>query len=193
MQQLLQEFERHVTGADGEPYTVLLYGRGRPNDTWQGWLVFVRQRDNRRFATPVETTQPSAETVLYWASGLTDVYFDGALTRALESKAMHPASVAEPLGDYGGDAAWLGIIQQGILTTFQRLRDTRVLTQRLCDSLPFANADIVRALEELERRHRLLVRRTEEGSDWILLTEAGIVATRVAARGEGETRGHDRV
>jgi hypothetical protein len=89
MNQLLQEFERRVTGTNGESYAILLYGRSRPGDTWQGWLVFVRQRDSRRFATPVETTQPSREAIVYWAGGLEDVYFDGALTRAVGSQPAH--------------------------------------------------------------------------------------------------------
>ncbi len=90
MDQLLQEFERRITGTNAESYAILLYGRRRPGDTWQGWLVFVRQRDNRRFATPVETTQPSRDAIVYWASGLEDVYFDGALTRAVGSQPARP-------------------------------------------------------------------------------------------------------
>ena len=111
MQTPLQEFEQRITGADGERYSVHLYGRSRPADTWQGWLVFVRQRDNRRFATPVETTQPNAEAIVYWSSGLTDVYFEGALQRAMAPETVIPQPPA-PLTN----------IEQGVLAIFQRLR-----------------------------------------------------------------------
>ena len=80
--ELLQQFEKPVTDNSGARYMVSVYGRSRPSDTWQGWLVFERQSDAKRFATDVETTQPDAEAVVYWATGLTDVYLDGALDRA---------------------------------------------------------------------------------------------------------------
>jgi hypothetical protein len=37
----------------------------------------------------------------------------------------------------------------------------------------YANADIVRAFEDLEKRLRVLVRHTEEGDDWVTLTPEG--------------------
>lgn len=174
MQTPLQEFEQRITGADGERYSVHLYGRSRPADTWQGWLVYVRERDNRRFATPVETTQPNAEAIVYWGSGLTETYLDGALQRALNP----PAAVAP------APTAPFDLIEQGVMLIFQRLREGRVLVQRVLDELPFSNADIVRAIEDLEGHHRLLVRRTEEGNDWLLLTDEGRVATRLHAEDE---------
>ncbi|HYU25699.1 MAG TPA: hypothetical protein VEO74_10880 [Thermoanaerobaculia bacterium] len=82
MEQLLQQFEKPITDRGEASYTVYLYGRSRPADTWQGWLVFERASDGKRFATDVETTQSNAEAILYWATGLTDAYFDGALERA---------------------------------------------------------------------------------------------------------------
>jgi hypothetical protein len=167
MQMLLQEFERHLTGSDGDDYVVLVYGRSRPGDTWQGWLVFVRQRDNRRFATPVETTQPNAEAVVYWSSGLTETYFDGALQRALAPEAVTPQPPA-PLTN----------IEQGILAIFQRLRQPRVLIQRILDELPFSHAEVIRAIEDLQGQQRLVVRSTEEGNDWLSLTVEGMIAAR---------------
>lgn len=82
MDELLQVFEKPVAEAAGL-YTVSLYGRSRPADTWQAWLVFERVSDGRRFSTDVETTQPNAEAVLYWATGLSETYLEGALDRAL--------------------------------------------------------------------------------------------------------------
>jgi hypothetical protein len=167
MQTLLQEFERHLTGSDGDEYAVLLYGRSRPGDTWQGWLVFVRQRDNRRFATPVETTQPNVEAIVYWSSGLTDTYLEGALRRAMDPSVVIPQPPA-PLSN----------IEQGVLAIFQRLRQPRVLVQRIFDELPFSKDEIVNAIEDLQGQQRLVVRSTEEGNDWLSLTVEGMIAAR---------------
>lgn len=61
-----------------------------------------------------------------------------------------------------------------VLTFFQAQRRSRVLAHELFESTSeFANADLVRALEDLEKRERLLVRHTQEGNDYISLTPQG--------------------
>jgi hypothetical protein len=61
-----------------------------------------------------------------------------------------------------------------VLAFFQARRRSRVLAKELFDSTAeFANADIVRALEDLEKRERVLVRHTQEGFDYISLTPQG--------------------
>ena len=184
MDQLLQQFDTPTRDANGNLYIVFLYGRSREHDTWQGWLVFERRRDGTRFATPVETTQPNAQAILYWGTGLTDTYFDGALARALSpDRAARASDVSRPapgLISYGTDTATrrqrLTRFERDIMLFFERRRVERVLTQELFDASPHAHADIVRALEDLERQGRYLVRRTEEGNDWVFLTEEGIRA-----------------
>lgn len=180
MERLLQQFEGIITARDGETYVAYLYGRSRPADTWQGWLVFERVRDGQRFATDTETTQPNAQAIIYWATGLTDAYFDGALDRALRPSPQRPA-VAVTLPDNATTrSARLAAIENEILAVFRRHRVPTVLTQVVLDSLPHAHADVVRALEILEKQPRLLVRRTEEGSDWLFLTEEGLRAAGLA-------------
>jgi hypothetical protein len=55
-----------------------------PDGLWQGWIEFeplaggIVQRSGR------ETTQPKREDAIYWATGLTAVYLEGALERALK-------------------------------------------------------------------------------------------------------------
>jgi hypothetical protein len=183
MEQLLQQFEKPIFDKSGVSYTVFLYGRNRPGDTWQGWLVFERF-DGKRFATDVETTQPNADTILYWAGGLTSAYFDGALERALRSPQADRAAGAAPapLGasvDSAMRKRRLGKLESAVLSSFQRHRTVRLRTDILLNELPYAHADTVRALEDLEKQGRLLVRRTEEGSDWLFLTEAGVEAAGV--------------
>lgn len=82
MEQLLQTFQTTFVDNTGERYDVQAYATSRPGDTWQGWIVFTRQRDGKRFTTGAETTQPSAEAVAYWATGLEPAYLEGAFQRA---------------------------------------------------------------------------------------------------------------
>lgn len=178
--ELLQQFEETVTGNDGEIYRAYVYGR-QHRASWEGWLVFERLRDHRRFATGTETTRPDAEAIVYWATGLTSAYFDGALERALRPPETRHAAVAPlPLIEGGVDsttrAARLTTLERNILNLMHAHRDTRIATQQLFDELPYANADILRALEAMEKRNRWIVRQTEEGNDCLLLTDDGLRA-----------------
>jgi hypothetical protein len=61
-----------------------------------------------------------------------------------------------------------------VLGFFRRRGETRALAREIFDASPgYANADIVRAFEDLEKRRRALVRHTEEGDDWVTLTPEG--------------------
>ena len=65
-------------------------------------------------------------------------------------------------------------LEQYVLGFFQGAGRTRILAQELFDSTTeFSNADLVRALEDLEKKQRLLVRHTTEGNDYISLTQQG--------------------
>jgi hypothetical protein len=69
----------------------------------------------------------------------------------------------------------LGQIERYIFGFFKEQQQTRVLAKELFESTSvYANADIVRALEDLEKKQRLLVRHTTEGNDFISLTPQGI-------------------
>ncbi len=65
-------------------------------------------------------------------------------------------------------------IEKYVLGFFQAKQQTRILAKELFASTStYANADIVRALEALEKRERLLVRHTHEGNDYVTLTAEG--------------------
>ena len=57
-----------------------VHGAARPDGTWIGWIEFVN--GTTRLRTEQETSQPNREALAYWATGLEDVYFEGALNRA---------------------------------------------------------------------------------------------------------------
>ena len=66
-------------------------------------------------------------------------------------------------------------IEKYVISFFQEQQQTRILAKELFDSTTaYANADIVRALEALEKKERLLVRHTTEGNDYISLTQQGV-------------------
>lgn len=83
MAELIQEHSTRVKSADGTTYIVRTYAEQRSDGTWAGWLEF-HPIDSRKpvLRTDQETSQPSRETVAYWASGLEPLYFEGALARA---------------------------------------------------------------------------------------------------------------
>jgi hypothetical protein len=73
------------------------------------------------------------------------------------------------------DKRRLAEIERYVISFFQEQQRSRILAKDLFDSTTvYANADIVRALEDLEKRERLLVRHTTEGNDYISLTSIGI-------------------
>ena len=82
----------------------------------------------------------------------------------------------------------LASVEEHVLRYFHLLGRTRLPTREIFDGLPeFANADIVRAFEDLEKRRRALVRYTEEGDDWVSLTPEG---ARLAGLPEPEAPPH---
>jgi len=69
----------------------------------------------------------------------------------------------------------LAKIERYILGFFAERRNNKLLTKEVFDGSPqYANADIVRAFEDLEKKWRLMVRYTEEGDDWVQLTPQGV-------------------
>jgi len=66
-------------------------------------------------------------------------------------------------------------IERYVLGFIQEQQQTRILAKELFESTStYANADLVRALEDLEKQERLLVRHTSKGNDYISLTAQGI-------------------
>ena len=68
--------------------------RERDDGSWEGWLEFVPDdaRTSIGYVTPIETHQRDRITMERWASGLTHVYAEGALSRAQ----MQQAAIASP-------------------------------------------------------------------------------------------------
>jgi len=64
-------------------YSIQTRGEERPDGTWSGWLEFHPVDPGLPVRTTgQETTQPNRDALVYWATGLEPLYFDGAFDRA---------------------------------------------------------------------------------------------------------------
>src|SRR5258705_8644879 len=62
---------------------------------WEGWIEFLPGNGGGDgVITTVESRQPEHQHLVYWATGLTPVYLEGALQRA-----RHPRTVRVPVVD----------------------------------------------------------------------------------------------
>ena len=79
----LLEFAEPVALEDGRNYTARACAGEMPDGKWMGWLEFLPQGPGEPVRSARETTQPNRQDTEYWATGLTGVYLEGALRRAL--------------------------------------------------------------------------------------------------------------
>jgi hypothetical protein len=91
MAEVLVSFSEMVASSEGGVYTARACGREMPDGRWEGWLEFEPADGSDPIRSGRETTQPNRTDTEYWATGLTPVYLEGALARAL-----NPASVTPP-------------------------------------------------------------------------------------------------
>jgi hypothetical protein len=77
----IRDLESVVT-ADTERYSIRVRGRHLEDGRWIGWIDFESQDGSRVLHTDRETTQPNRDALLYWASGLEPLYFEGAFARS---------------------------------------------------------------------------------------------------------------
>lgn len=85
MAELLVEFDTHIRGSDGCSWHPRVWGQIAEDSLWEGWIEFLPAGTNDREAirTGRETEQPKRLDLRYWANGLTQVYLEGALERAI--------------------------------------------------------------------------------------------------------------
>ena len=96
MAEVLVQFDAVVTANDGRRFIPRACGRPSGN-AWDGWIEFVPVDSGSPVRTSRETEQPNRADLLYWAQGLTQVYLDGALARALlEPVVIERERVVEP-------------------------------------------------------------------------------------------------
>jgi hypothetical protein len=127
----------------GRTYRPRVYGEPQSDASWGGWIVFFPLDGTPAVATDRETTQTTLESLEVWAAGLTSVYLEGALVRAL-----HLA--AEPL-----ILATLSEAEYTALDDAERLQNAADI-ERAAASIDEAAAAAARADAERLREERLL-------------------------------------
>jgi hypothetical protein len=82
---------------------------------WEGWIEFIPVAGGSDvLITPVESRQPERQHLAYWASGLSQVYMEGALHRARNPVTVRVPIVDEPV--YDKPAARRVVVERGIST-----------------------------------------------------------------------------
>ena len=84
MAELLAEFLTAIASRDGVFYTARACGAKAADGLWHGWVEFTPVNGGPSICSPRETTQPNRVDAEYWGGGLTPVYLEGALQRALD-------------------------------------------------------------------------------------------------------------
>jgi hypothetical protein len=89
------EFSEPVITKDGRLFLARACGSELDRHLWQGWLEFVPSDGGPPIRSARETTQPNRQDTEYWATGLTPVYLEGALKRALNPLRFSEGTGAE--------------------------------------------------------------------------------------------------
>lgn len=97
MAEVLVEYESLVIH-DHIAYRARAVGR-LAGHMWEGWLEFIPQNGDSLLVSGVESTQPERDHLIYWATGLTPIYLQGALVRAMQPVRIREHIITEPLSD----------------------------------------------------------------------------------------------
>ena len=85
MAEVLVEFDTSLRDTEGTRWGPRVCGRVANDGLWEGWIEFTPDVDSiDPIRTARETQQSSRDALMYWAQGLTKVYLESALERALE-------------------------------------------------------------------------------------------------------------
>ena len=99
MAEVLTSFSTPVRDAGGVYYARAV-GRHGDDHMWEGWIEFIpADGGGDVLVSAVESTQPEREHLVYWATGLTPVYLEGALRRAKKPPTVRVQVVDEPISD----------------------------------------------------------------------------------------------
>ena len=132
MAEVLVEYSDVVISAGTNRYVARACGTAVPSGQWHGWLEFIDVETGDAVRSPRETTQPNRTDTLYWATGLTPVYLEGALQRALHPTfRARPRSQATPVFDEPApDLPPESPVHDSILNPFSVYRKGEALLRR---------------------------------------------------------------
>jgi hypothetical protein len=84
MAEVLVRFTERIVAEDGTTYLPQVCGGVADDGLWEGWIEFTPE-SGHTLRTQRESEQPNRDALVYWAEGLTVIYLEGALKRALET------------------------------------------------------------------------------------------------------------
>jgi hypothetical protein len=149
---------------DGRWYRPRVYGEPQRDGTWGGWIVFFPLDGNPAVATDRETTRRTFESLGVWAAGLTSIYLEGALVRALqlaaeqlilanldeaEYAALHDADMLQTAADIERATAHIDeAAADAARADAERIREERLVTESALAAADEAGATIQADLHE---------------------------------------------
>ena len=106
MAEVFVEFDTVIPGPGGTGWMPRACGRVDENGLWEGWIEFVPDRAGAEaMRTQRETEQPNRDDLMYWAQGLTHVYLEDALVRALAPTPIRTSNVVASKPRFDGPAS----------------------------------------------------------------------------------------
>jgi hypothetical protein len=99
MAEVLRSFDEPLRHSTGGVYYPRVVGRYAQDKMWEGWLEFVPVAGGDVVVSAVESRQPERTHLEYWAQGLTAVYAEGSLDRALRPITVRTRAVELPASD----------------------------------------------------------------------------------------------
>ncbi|MGH9409864.1 MAG: hypothetical protein ACRD1V_10470 [Vicinamibacterales bacterium] len=136
MAEVFVEFDEPIIAADGRSYRAHACGSEMPDGMWQGWIEFSPIAGGEPVRTGRETTQPNQQDAFYWATGLTPVYLEGALSRAV-TPLVRSAAPARQTPFFGGPAPAVTALApvESVLNPFSVYRKGEGLLRRQLSAL----------------------------------------------------------
>lgn len=136
MAEVLLEYPEAITSEDGKNYAARACGSEMPDGKWQGWIEFVPLGEGEPVRSSRETTQPNRRDTEYWATGLSYVYLQGALRRALRPLVRPLATdTPPPLFDGPAPTAIAPSSTESVLDPFSVYRKGEALLRRQLSAL----------------------------------------------------------
>jgi hypothetical protein len=121
---------------DGTVYSARACGGQTDRGMWQGWIEFVPVGGGSAIRSGRETTQPNRQDTEYWATGLTPVYLEGALDRALNPLTIVPHGLdPEPSFDEPAPAIHEQPAHESVLNPFSVYRKGEALLRAQLSAL----------------------------------------------------------
>jgi hypothetical protein len=145
--EVLVQFADVIEDEHGNRYIARACGGEMPDSRWQGWIEFLPEDGGAPIRSRRETTQPNRTDTEYWATGLTDVYLEGALHRAL-APPRPPAdpTIPPPLFDGPANDEAAAPPRESILNPFSVYRKgEELLRSQLAALSPWHLANIIEA------------------------------------------------